>query len=119
MDRSQRRDKLLVVRSMYGSVVLSLFIIICRGFSEEEDTTIPGICSLAAARALLAVDRLGVYPDALAGRAAGGRGRPHAVLDLGRHRHERLLHVGRVLRRGLQEGDAQLVGVFLEESDMP
>ena len=71
--------------------------------------------SLAAARALLAVDRLGVYPDALAGRAAGGRGRPHAVLDLGGHRHERLLHVGRVLRRGLQEGDAQLVGVFLKE----
>ena len=68
--------------------------------------------TLAAARVLLAGDRRGVDPDL--SRAAGGRGRAHPVLDLGGHRHERLLHVGRVLRRRLQERDAQLVGVLLQ-----
>ena len=68
---------------------------------------------LAAARAGLVGDRRGVYPDLA--RAPGGRGRPHPVLDLGGHRHERLLHVGRVLRGGLEEGDSQLIGVFLRD----
>jgi hypothetical protein len=36
------------------------------------------------------------------------------VLDLGGHGHECLLHVGRVLGRRLQEGDAQLISVLLK-----
>lgn len=44
------------------------------------------------------------------------RGGPNAVLDFRRHRHECLLHVGGVLRRRLQEGDAQLVRVFHSRS---
>lgn len=35
------------------------------------------------------------------------------VLDLLRHRQESLLDVGRILGRGLQEGNGQLVGEFL------
>ena len=41
------------------------------------------------------------------------RGRTHAVLDFGCHRHEGLLDVGGVLGRRLQEGNVQLFGVFL------
>lgn len=39
------------------------------------------------------------------------RGAP--VLDLLGHRQESLLNVGGVLRRGLKEGNAQLVSEFL------
>ena len=37
-------------------------------------------------------------------------------LDLSRHRQERLLHVRRVLCRGLEEGDTEAVGEFLHAS---
>lgn len=38
----------------------------------------------------------------------------HPLLDLRRHGHEGLLHVGGALGAGLQEGDAQVFGKFLE-----
>ena len=37
-----------------------------------------------------------------------GRGR-HSLLDLARHRHKRVLDIRRVLRRGLKEGDVDLI----------
>lgn len=40
-------------------------------------------------------------------------GGDHSVLDLARHRDERLLHISRILRRGLEEGDPQRVRKLL------
>lgn len=48
-----------------------------------------------------------------AGRGAGA----HALLDLGRHGHEGLLHVGGVLGAGLQEGDGQGISKLLHGED--
>ena len=38
------------------------------------------------------------------------------ILDLLRHGQEGLLNVRRVLRRGLEEGNAELVGKFLQSA---
>ena len=50
-------------------------------------------------------------------RGAGRGPGAHPLLDLGRHGHEGLLHVGGALGAGLQEGDPQVVGKFLEEGE--
>uniref|UniRef100_A0A2M4D474 Putative secreted protein n=1 Tax=Anopheles darlingi TaxID=43151 RepID=A0A2M4D474_ANODA len=42
----------------------------------------------------------------------GTRRGPDAILDFGRHGHERLLHVGSIFRRRLQERNAQLIRQF-------
>ncbi len=70
---------------------------------------------LAASRSALGLHRRGVDLD-LSGSARRSR-RSHPVLDLGRHRHEGLLHVRGVLGRRLQKGDAKLIGVFLSEEE--
>jgi len=50
------------------------------------------------------------------GRSDTSRGSPHSILDLFGHCQERLLNVGSVLRRSLEEGDAQLIGKFLRNA---
>ena len=72
------------------------------------------VCTLAAATARLphrrAVDlQVGLVT---ASRGAGA----HALLDLGCHGHEGLLHVGGVLGTGLQEGDGQGIGKLLQRT---
>ena len=52
------------------------------------------------------------------GLVGGGRGRAHAILDLCSHCHESLFHIRRVLSTRLQEGDAQLVCIFLKITHM-
>lgn len=66
--------------------------------------------NLAATR-LVVFHRLTVDVDAGCG-ASSARRWPDAVLNFGGHGHECLFHIGRVLRRCLKEGDAQLVGVL-------
>lgn len=77
---------------------------------------VPPRLALTAARLVVVHRGARVDLDGL-GRRLGCTGRrADAVLDLRRHRHESLLHVGRVLRGRLQEGDSQLIRVFLRES---
>lgn len=78
-----------------------------------------GKCRKEESDGRLAAGAAGGRADALAGanldagfRVARRRG-AHALLDLARHGEERLLDIAGVLRRGLEEGDAEAVGEFL------
>lgn len=73
---------------------------------------------LSAAAARRSVDRLAldlhVGPVGGAGRGPGA----HPLLDLSRHGHEGLLHVGGALSARLQERDAQVVCELLQGSEV-
>ena len=76
-----------------------------------------GSCRVSAAASGRGVHWLALDLDVgLLGGAGRGPG-AHPLLDLGRHGHEGLLHVGGTLGAGLQEGDPQVVGKFLEEEE--
>lgn len=48
---------------------------------------------------------------------AGCGARAHPLLDLGRHGHEGLLHVGGALGARLQEGDPQVICKLLQREE--
>jgi hypothetical protein len=70
------------------------------------------LSSLAAATAGSALHTVSL-PDRDRWLGIGGCG-AHALLDLAGHGEESLLDVGRALRGGLEEGDAEAVCEFLE-----
>lgn len=83
-----------------------------------------GCFRVSAAASGRGVDWLALDLDVGLLRGAGRGPGAHPLLDLGRHSHEGLLHVGGALGAGLQEGDPQVVCKFLvneseykEESD--
>lgn len=72
-----------------------------------------GCFRVSAAASGRGVDWLALDLDVGLLRGAGRGPGAHPLLDLGRHGHEGLLHVGGALGAGLQEGDPQVVCKFL------
>lgn len=90
--------------------------------SSSSTTTHPATSISTAQRHFvhpLTTTRFGVLDGTtLANRHLAGRirctgRRTDAILDLGGHRHEGLLHIGGILCGRLEERNAQLVGVLL------
>ena len=72
----------------------------------------PSSSSLAAAVIVVVADALALA-NLHAGLGVVSRRGTHALLDLAGHGQESLLDVAGVLRRGLEEGDAEAVGELL------
>ena len=95
--------------SLWSVVTLTLV----SGSGVDSKVVAFGFLLASAAAAGRGVDGLALDLDVGFLRGAGRGPGAHPLLNLGRHGHEGLLHVGGALGTGLQEGDSQVVGKFL------